>query len=215
VRPRAAKPKAAKGQRISPSQKASASGLDQSIYDADEPPPVSGDNNSDSNEEDDDDDDNLDMFEDVLAIKEMKNGAPRKKGIYHDSYRIASGINGQLKPIAEISDMFGDMIGKALKTNQPIGLEACAKRMANRPIRIGTMCSGTESPLLSADLIRSGINSHQCSQTFINPSQKCKRPTLSSTLYLSTCSVLKLSLTSSITFKPILNRLFYSLISLN
>lgn len=55
------------------------------------------------------------------------------------------GIKEHLAPMHENADIMADMTSKARK----LGLEQVIKHLAGRPLRIGTMCSGTESPILA------------------------------------------------------------------
>ncbi|PWN54267.1 hypothetical protein IE53DRAFT_258648 [Violaceomyces palustris] len=50
-------------------------------------------------------------------------------------------------PIHDLADIFRDMIDRAP------GVEELAKTLADRPLRVATMCSGTESPLLALELM--------------------------------------------------------------
>ncbi|PWZ01188.1 hypothetical protein BCV70DRAFT_159503 [Testicularia cyperi] len=54
---------------------------------------------------------------------------------------------GQYPPIHDLSDIFGDMIRRAP------GIVELAKTLQHRPLRVATMCSGTESPLLALELM--------------------------------------------------------------
>ena len=49
-----------------------------------------------------------------------------------------------------------DMTTKAVQ----LGLCEALKNLGERPIRVATMCSGTESPLLALELIRRSILEH-------------------------------------------------------
>ncbi|SPO28811.1 uncharacterized protein UTRI_05124_B [Ustilago trichophora] len=55
-------------------------------------------------------------------------------------------------PIHDLADIFGDMIDRA-----PAILEL-AKTLKDRPLRVATMCSGTESPLLALELMCRAIH---------------------------------------------------------
>ncbi|KAG9090323.1 hypothetical protein FS749_000649 [Ceratobasidium sp. UAMH 11750] len=52
-----------------------------------------------------------------------------------------------LPPIASIPDMFVDIVHRTPE------LEKVANRLGGRPLRVATMCSGTESPLLALGLV--------------------------------------------------------------
>lgn len=63
------------------------------------------------------------------------------------------GLDSGLRPINNIRDIFGDLVGRACN----LGLASSPLFGNQRPIRIATMCSGTESPLLACRLISKGI----------------------------------------------------------
>lgn len=52
-----------------------------------------------------------------------------------------------LPPINHIPEMFADMVGKIKE------IKEVAERIKGRKLRVATMCSGTESPLLALDMI--------------------------------------------------------------
>lgn len=59
-----------------------------------------------------------------------------------------------LPPISEPQDMFDDMIAKLVANN--VDLQCLHKK----ELRVATMCSGTESPLLAADMISNALLQH-------------------------------------------------------
>ena len=59
-----------------------------------------------------------------------------------------------LPPLHEIDDIFRDMTKKALS----LGFDKALKRLKSRPLRIATMCSGTESPLLAMQMVHDALN---------------------------------------------------------
>lgn len=65
----------------------------------------------------------------------------------------AKGLNTGLPPLFEISDIFEDITSKALK----LGLTKAVKHLGKRPLRIATMCSGSESPLLAVEMVRDSL----------------------------------------------------------
>ncbi|KAF1816302.1 hypothetical protein P152DRAFT_470338 [Eremomyces bilateralis CBS 781.70] len=65
-------------------------------------------------------------------------------------------IDFSLAPITDVKDMFEDMVGRALGAN----LDAAAAKFGNKPLRVATMCSGTESPLLAWKMINTGLESN-------------------------------------------------------
>ncbi|KJX97379.1 DNA repair protein rad8 [Zymoseptoria brevis] len=59
-------------------------------------------------------------------------------------------INLNLAPRSAIDDIFLDMTNKAISR----GLGQAVAAIGGRPLRVATMCSGTESPLLALEMIR-------------------------------------------------------------
>ncbi|KAK4890343.1 hypothetical protein LTR27_010986 [Elasticomyces elasticus] len=59
------------------------------------------------------------------------------------------GLDANLPPLSETADIFADMTRRALE----LGLEAATKNLAGKPLRVGTMCSGTESPILAMQMV--------------------------------------------------------------
>lgn len=64
--------------------------------------------------------------------------------------RLRGGIDFNLPPMNSIDEMFEDICERA----SDLGLEGLLARLNGRPIRVGTMCSGTECPLMAFDLIQ-------------------------------------------------------------
>ena len=56
-----------------------------------------------------------------------------------------------LPPINEIPAIFDDLVGRIP------GIKQVAEHIAGRKLRVATMCSGTESPLLALELIQNSI----------------------------------------------------------
>lgn len=57
-----------------------------------------------------------------------------------------------LPPMHKLKDIFNDLAENAIKQ----GLAAVLNHLAGRPLRVATMCSGTESPLLALEMIQNG-----------------------------------------------------------
>lgn len=57
-----------------------------------------------------------------------------------------------LPPIHEVPAMFTDLVGRIPQ------IKGVAEHIRGRKLRVATMCSGTESPLLALDLICNSIN---------------------------------------------------------
>nr|GAT45746.1 predicted protein [Mycena chlorophos] len=60
----------------------------------------------------------------------------------------------ELPPIHDISAIFHDMVGRVPK------MKKVAEHVQGRKLRVATMCSGTESPLLALELIQKAIQDH-------------------------------------------------------
>ncbi|KAF2455324.1 hypothetical protein BDY21DRAFT_380841 [Lineolata rhizophorae] len=65
---------------------------------------------------------------------------------------LKNGIKGQLKPISGIEEIFADLVGKAVSLDF-LG----AVKALHRPLRVATMCSGTESPLLAMEMVSDAL----------------------------------------------------------
>ncbi|KAJ6619889.1 hypothetical protein B0H10DRAFT_2023863 [Mycena sp. CBHHK59/15] len=65
--------------------------------------------------------------------------------------KIISPDMSDLPPIHEIPAIFGDLVGRIPK------IKEVAKHIDGRKLRVATMCSGTESPLLALELIQKAI----------------------------------------------------------
>lgn len=81
---------------------------------------------------------------DMLAkneAPELRRGfsVPRDRYLAHD-----------LPPLHRLEDIFADMASKALE----LGFWAVLFQLGGRPLRMATMCSGTEAPLLALELIQ-------------------------------------------------------------
>ncbi|KAK5129398.1 hypothetical protein LTR08_003285 [Meristemomyces frigidus] len=59
------------------------------------------------------------------------------------------GLALNLPPISDINDIFRDMTENAVR----LGLGKALEHLSSRPLRIATMCSGTESPLLALQIV--------------------------------------------------------------
>ena len=57
----------------------------------------------------------------------------------------------RLPVLSEPQDMFDDMVAR-VQREEPDALEGLLTKLANRPLRVATMCSGTESPVLALDM---------------------------------------------------------------
>ena len=56
-----------------------------------------------------------------------------------------------LPPIHDIAAIFSDIVARTPE------VKSVAKQLQGRPLRVATMCSGTESPLLALEMIRRSV----------------------------------------------------------
>lgn len=64
----------------------------------------------------------------------------------------AKGLDTRLPPISDLSDIFDDISRRAIE----LGFKEYLSHMKSRKLRVVTMCSGTESPLLALEMIADG-----------------------------------------------------------
>jgi hypothetical protein len=97
----------------------------------------------------------LDITVDEQGISvedDQPRASARKQKKTGESTRAGKGIDLSLPPLSNIQDCMVDMTAKATE----FGLCEALKILGDRPIRVATMCSGTESPLLALDEISKG-----------------------------------------------------------
>ncbi|MCJ1382603.1 hypothetical protein MMC17_005716 [Xylographa soralifera] len=63
-------------------------------------------------------------------------------------------INQELRPMHDIAEIFAGLTGKALAT----GLSDALKHLGSHRLKVATMCSGTESPILALRMIQENLN---------------------------------------------------------
>lgn len=61
-------------------------------------------------------------------------------------------LDESLPPMDSLDDIFQDLTDKAMR----LGLADVLQRLGDRPLRVATVCSGTESPLLALEMITKG-----------------------------------------------------------
>lgn len=62
-------------------------------------------------------------------------------------------LDESLPPMDSLEAIFQDLVNKALS----LGFADVLRRLGDRPLRVATVCSGTESPLLALKMIMQGM----------------------------------------------------------
>jgi hypothetical protein len=75
---------------------------------------------------------------------------------FEDKFTYKIGINEDLKPICKINDIFSDIVDRA----RELGFEDVINHLQGRKLKVATMCSGTESPLLAMQLVSKSRLAH-------------------------------------------------------
>lgn len=96
----------------------------------------------------------------LKAPVESKATAPPSRPSKPDAFQRITrtgnrGLEENLPPLSDIPEIFHDLTANALSQ----GLQDATKHLAGRSLRVATMCSGTESPLLALELVRSALKS--------------------------------------------------------
>jgi hypothetical protein len=102
-------------------------------------------------EPDDDDDDNDDDDSKAVKAAQKKPTARRLNTLV-----THNGLDRTLPPIHNLADIFEDMVLNGLHDSKRHQLQAFLEYAKGRELRVGTMCSGTECPILALDLINDG-----------------------------------------------------------
>ena len=98
----------------------------------------------------------------ILAFSKGKNTKPTlaedevASSSDDDTRPVASSKNtssefSNLPPIHDIAAIFSDMVARMPE------MKSVAKHLQGRSLRVATMCSGTESPLLALEMVRRSI----------------------------------------------------------
>lgn len=92
------------------------------------------------------------------SSEQQTKSRPKKTKVNMKNLNIGmkKNLNETLPPLSDITSIFDHMVGKGfqtLQTAQKYNLEDVCKHLGSRPLRVATMCSGTESPLLALDMI--------------------------------------------------------------
>ncbi|KAF2772471.1 hypothetical protein EJ03DRAFT_324490 [Teratosphaeria nubilosa] len=109
------------------------------------------------------------LFEGARPVKKSKSAsnrpsssktAPAEKASGEDMKRllnrpkgVVKGLDHSLPPLHEIDEIFVDMTERALK----MGLGRATTHLKARPLRVATMCSGTESPILAMQMVSDSL----------------------------------------------------------
>ena len=92
---------------------------------------------------------------DLVESPNGESQVPEVEGSKATSKRLAGqreGINERAPPLSNPSDIFEDLLERALQQ----GFRGPLAFLAGRKVKIATMCSGTESPILACRLIADG-----------------------------------------------------------
>jgi hypothetical protein len=100
----------------------------------------------------------------MTEIPELRRGYSAARGRY---------LASDLPPLHKLADIFADMALNALK----MGFTSVLSQLGSRPLRVATMCSGTEAPLLALDMIQTGksidyllfVSSAMCVLVLLDP----------------------------------------------
>ncbi|KAF9696594.1 hypothetical protein EKO04_005577 [Ascochyta lentis] len=103
--------------------------------------------------------DRYDEESDATIIDTETVSVPRRRTLPSSSsaQKLGKGIDLNLPPLSNIHDISADMASKAVE----LGLCDVLRKLAERPINVATMCSGTESPLLFLQLLSEALEAKQ------------------------------------------------------
>jgi hypothetical protein len=95
-----------------------------------------------------------------IKANQINDDAPEvvRSSPINQGKRSKPGLDTSLPPIFELSDIFDDIGGHAIQ----LGFKAYLHHMGSRKLRVVTMCSGTESPLLALEMISDGKSAMYC-----------------------------------------------------
>ena len=98
-----------------------------------------------------DDEDDEEIVDFAQLAKPKPASRPRRPAAATTVSR--TGLDLSLPPVSRIDDIFLDLTSRALK----LGLEKAVQSVGTSSIRVATMCSGTEAPLLSFQLVNKAL----------------------------------------------------------
>lgn len=88
--------------------------------------------------------DNLDeKTNEDAQIPELRRGHRAERGRY---------LARDLPPLHVLEDIFADMVSNAMR----LGLKDVLLQLGHRSLRVATVCSGTEAPLLALEMVQKG-----------------------------------------------------------
>jgi hypothetical protein len=90
--------------------------------------------------------------EEKEQVVPTKKARSRPRTVNANPVKAGLGVDLSLPPLSSMEDIFADMASRAL----PLGLNEGLSDLSKHPFKIGTMCSGTESPLLATQGISEG-----------------------------------------------------------
>jgi hypothetical protein len=96
--------------------------------------------------------DGLAMMEDQESVRRAMIEIPELRRGYSVSLSQRRYLASDLPPLHTLADIFADMASNALK----MGFASVLSRLGSRSLRVATMCSGTEAPLLALEMIQTG-----------------------------------------------------------
>jgi hypothetical protein len=74
-----------------------------------------------------------------------------------DGFQAKVGFDESLPPISDINDIFEDMVKNLetikVKNMEHLSIKKAVEHIGSHKLRVATMCSGTESPILALDLV--------------------------------------------------------------
>ncbi|KAH0194533.1 hypothetical protein KCU70_g445, partial [Aureobasidium melanogenum] len=100
------------------------------------------------------------------SSKQQSKSRPKKTKVNMKNLNLGmkKDVNRTLPPLSDITSIFDHMVGKGFQTLQSAhkyNLEDVCKHVGSRPLKVATMCSGTESPLLAWDMISDCIQKRE------------------------------------------------------
>lgn len=95
-----------------------------------------------------------DLIEDDKPVQTSAKARKQTNTANSSQKRAGKGIDLDLPPLNNISDLFADMSAKASR----LGLCKVLENLDGHAINVATMCSGTESPLLALGLLSKALD---------------------------------------------------------